>query len=103
MATGEIEVKVSEVTVLNVSKTLPFPISAQDGPLANEQTRQVHRYIVRQLRHHLSPFPTQFQAISTLHAPACRGLLGAHAYRVLIGACNPMLCPYLGPTAGPPP
>ena len=78
MATGEIEVEVSEVAVLNVAKTLPFPVASQDG-LANEQTRQVHRYIVRQLRHWLRPFP---HAVSSDIAPcsaACCGLLGAHA------------------------
>ena len=48
---------------------------------------------VRQLRHHFGPFPTLFQARWHPRRAVCCALLGAHAYRMLIGACNPMLCP----------
>ena len=46
---------------------------------------------VRQLRRHFRPFPTQFQARWHPTRAAGCDLLGAHADRVLIGACNPML------------
>ena len=51
---------------------------------------------VRQLRHH---FWTIFRAfLSSTHPTRAVGrvLLGAQAYLVLIGACNPMICPIWG-------
>ena len=51
---------------------------------------------VRQLRHH---FWTIFRAfLSSAPPPRTVGrvLLGAQAYLMLIGACNPMLCPIRG-------
>ena len=51
---------------------------------------------VRRLRHHFRPFPTQVQALHHPARAACCDLRGAHAYRVLIGAWNPMLWPIRG-------
>ena len=46
---------------------------------------------VRQLRHHFGPFLALFSAPRHPARPVCYALLGAHAYRVLISAWNPML------------
>ena len=46
---------------------------------------------VRQLRHHFGPFLALFSAPHHPARPVCYALLGAHAYRVLISAWNPML------------
>ena len=52
--------------------------------------------------HHFGPCLTVFSALHRpTHAPWWCDLLGAHAYRVLIGACNSMLCPICGVKAAP--
>ena len=50
----------------------------------------------RQLRHHFGPFFSTFLSPTPPHTPVGRVLLGAQAYLMLIGACNPMLCPIWG-------
>ena len=49
---------------------------------------------VRQLRHHFGLHLAHF-LIALCHHPraVCYALIGAHAHRMLVGACNPMLCP----------
>ena len=46
---------------------------------------------VRQLRHHFGPFFAHFSAPTHPTRAVGRVLLGAQAYLVPIGACNPML------------
>eukprot|EP00040_Diaphanoeca_grandis_P010606 m.54376 g.54376 ORF g.54376 m.54376 type:complete len:673 (-) comp21902_c0_seq2:492-2510(-) len=56
MQTGAIEIKVSELTVLNTAAALPFPLFSQTDKLANETLRQQYRYLdLRrdQLQHNL--------------------------------------------------
>ena len=51
---------------------------------------------VRQLRHYLRPYPRSFKLHNTMHAPFAVAHLVPIFYRVLIGACNSMLCPIWG-------
>ena len=51
---------------------------------------------VQCLRHHFRPFPARFSASPHPTRAVGRALLGAQAYPMLIGACNPMLCPIWG-------
>ncbi|MEZ6141596.1 MAG: aspartate--tRNA ligase [Zavarzinella sp.] len=62
LATGEIEVRVSSMTVLNESRTPPFEVTEFGNELANEDLRMQHRYLdlrrrsiqeVLQMRHRL--------------------------------------------------
>ena len=49
------------------------------------------RVRLRQLRHHFGPVYAHFSAPPHPTRAVGRVLLGAHAYLMLIGACNPML------------
>ena len=49
-----------------------------------------------ELRHHFGPFLAHFSAQPHPTRTVGRVLLGAQAYLMLIGACNPMLCPIWG-------
>ena len=51
---------------------------------------------VRQLRHHLGAFFARFSAPPHPTRAVGRVLLGAQAYLMLIGACDPVLCPIRG-------
>ena len=49
-----------------------------------------------ELRHHFGPFFAHFSAQPHPTRTVGRVLLGVQAYLMLIGACNPMLCPIWG-------
>ena len=79
----------------------PFRIQHRKTATGSPQRRRPGpaargRPSVRQLRHHFGPFSAHFSAPTHPTRAVGRVLLGAQAYLVLIGACNPVLCPIWG-------
>ena len=67
------------------------PDSAGLGPGPRRRGRSV-----RQLRHRFGPLPTHFSALCHPARAVCRVLIGDHGRLVLIGACDPTVCPICG-------